>query len=58
MIIPRWALLVVVAILTCVAESPLGPAISSHVWSMSWVAIDCPSVRFSLGTSRCTVAGK
>lgn len=31
LIIPRWALLVVVAILICVAASPFGPAVSSHV---------------------------
>lgn len=51
-------LLVEVASLIWAEDSPFGPAFSVHVWSTSWVAINCPRVRLSLGVSRWIRIGK
>lgn len=40
------------------ATVPFGPAFSSQVWSIVWLAIDCPRSRLSLGTKRWITAGK
>ena len=36
----------------------LGPVFSIQVWSMTWVATNCPRTRVILGVNRCTMDGK
>lgn len=58
LIIPCCGSLRWVDTLIHVDESPIGPDFSSHVWSRSCVAIDCPRVRLNLGIMRWIVDGK
>lgn len=57
LIIPRVMSFVIFAMVVCASPRPFGPIVSSHVLS-SWVAVDCPRVRFSFGRSRWVIAGK
>lgn len=58
LIMPCWALLVVVIRGMFSEVRALGPVFSSQVRSMIWVAIVCPRVRLSLGSVRWIIAGK
>ncbi len=58
LIMPCWALLVVVIRGRLREATALGPDFSSQVWSIIWLAIVWPRVRFSLGVSRWMTAGK
>lgn len=55
---PCWALLVVVIRGMFEVDSPLGPAFSSQVWSIIWLATAWPRMRFSLGVKRWMIVGK
>lgn len=52
LIMPRWILLVVVIRGRLVAINVFGPAFSSHVWSIIWLATVCPRIRLILGARR------
>lgn len=49
---PCWMLLAVEIRGRFVEVTVLGPTFSSHVWSTSWLAINWPRTRLSLGVKR------
>lgn len=58
MIIPCWALLVVVISGVLEDTSAFGPVFSNQVWSTIWLAMAWPNTRLSFGVKRWIIDGK